>query len=174
MKEWIEPGPDFRRLVTGFARTAWRWECQGTYREPSEQEPFRLWREGRSDASFLDGWLGTVRGFCAEGRTFERVRMVTQPPTEYLRWQFSLTGLNVEAGEDIRWLSEADAKTFGAPTFDYYLLDDDLVVVMQFGDGGVAGAEVTDDPSAVEEAQRWRTVAWAHATPHTKYMSRST
>lgn len=174
MKEWIESGSDFRRLVTTFKRSAWRWECQGVYREPSERESFRLWQQGTQDASFLNGWLETVRAIRADGRTFERVRMVTQPQTDYLRWMFTLSHLNIEAGEDIRWLSEADAKMLGAPPFDYYLLDDELVAVLQFGENGVTGAEVTDDSQAVEDAQRWRKMAWANATPHTKYMSRST
>lgn len=174
MKERIEPGPDFRRVVTSFKRSAWRWECQGTYREPGEKQPFELWREGRPDSSFLNSWLDTVRGFRAEGRTFERVRMVTDPPAEYLRWQVSLTHLNVEAGEDIRWLSAADTRMLDGPPFDYYLLDDELVVLMEFDDNGVAGATVTDERADVEDAQRWRTVAWAHAMPHTQYMSRST
>lgn len=133
-----------------------------------------MWREGRPDNSFMDAWLDIIRRMRDEDRTFERVRMVTDPQTEYLRWMLSFTHLNVEAGEDIRWISEGDAKMLGAPTHDFYLLDDERVVVMRFDDNGVAGAEVTDDRKAVEEAQRWRTIAWAHAIPYAEYMSRST
>lgn len=171
---WVERGADFVELVTGFEHTAFRWECQGTYREPSEREPFRLWQEGTPDHSFLDGWLAKVRAMRAGGKTFARVRMITDPPTEYLRWMVGLTHLNVEAGEDIRWLSEADARAFGAPTDDYYLLDDACVAILHFDENGVAGADVTGNPAQVERARRWQRLAQMNATPHAIYMSRST
>lgn len=164
---------EFFRTITSFSSSAWRWECQGVYHEPDEQEPFALWRQGRPDYSFLDDWLAMVRQWRADGKTFQRVRMLTDPATDYLRWMLSLTHLNVEAGDDIRWLSEADATRLGAPPDDFYLLDDELVVVMHFGNSGVAGAEVTDDPARVEAARRWRALAWQHAIPHTEYLASS-
>ncbi|MQA61040.1 MAG: hypothetical protein GEU86_06015 [Actinophytocola sp.] len=162
----------FRELVRSFSRSAFRWECQGVYHEPSEKVPFRLWQEGRPDYSFMDSWVERVRGWRVEGKTFERVRMVTDPPTDYLRWMFEFTHLNVEAGEDIRWLAEADAKALDAPTHDYYLFDDDVFVILEFGDHGVVGADIVEDAVAIEGAQRWRRLAWANAMPHDEYMSR--
>jgi len=164
---------EFFRTITSFARSAWRWECQGVYHEPEEQEPFARWRQGRPDYAFLDDWLAMVRSWRADGKTFERVRMLTDPPSDYQRWMLSLTHLNVDAGDDIRWLGEADARRLGAPSEDFYLLDDERVVLMRFGEGGVAGAEVTDAPARVEAARRWRTLAWQHAIPHTEYVASS-
>lgn len=169
MSRWIQPGPEWAELFHSFRRSAWRWECQGTYREPGEREPFRLWRKGRRDDSFLDGWLAKVRGWCAQGKTFRRVRMVTEPPTEYLRWMFEVTDLNVAAGEDIRWISETDARRLGMPGHDFYLLDDERVVIMHFGDDGLAGAEVTSDPAVLAEHQRWRDRVWPVAVPHAQF-----
>lgn len=163
---------EFARLVRSFKRSAWRWECQGEYHEPSERESLRLWHEGRDDPSRAERpWLQRMRQLRAEGRTWARVRMMTEPPTEYLRWMFDGTHLNVEAGEDIRWLDEADAHRLGAPEYDFYFLDDELLVVLQFGEEGVIGADVSDDPVRVAEAREWRDRAWANATPHAEYMA---
>lgn len=164
---------EFAELVTSFKRSAWRWECQGTYHEPDEAEPFHLWKEGRPDTSFMDDWVYLVRSWRADGKKFERVRMVTDPPTEYLTWLVSFTHLNVEAGEDIRWMSEADARMLGAPTHDFYILDDDQLVILEFGETGVVGADVTDDATQLEGALRWRKLAWENSTPHAIY-TRST
>lgn len=163
---------EFGRLVRSFKRSAWRWECQGVYHEPSERKPFQLWQQGQIDRSYLERpWLQRVRQLRAAGRTWERARMLTDPLTEYLRWMLEFTYLNVEAGEDIRWLGEADARRLGAPGYDYYLLDDELVVVLEFGDQGVTGAEVTDDAGRLAAARAWRDLAWANATPHAEYMT---
>ena len=164
---WVNRGEEFAALFRAFEHNSWRWECQGTYREPGEREPFRLWREGRPDNAFLDGWLTRVRSFRAEGKTLQRVRMVTEPPTEYLRWMFTVTPLNVAAGEDIRWISEQAAHFLGGmPKHDFYLFDDQRVAIMQFDDNGVVGAEVTDDPGTVAEHRDWRDRVWSAATPH--------
>jgi hypothetical protein len=129
----------------------------------------QLWREGRPNSSFLDGWLKKVRGYRAEGKTFQLVRMVTEPPTEYLRWMFTITPLNVEAGEDIRWINQTDARQLQMPSYDFYILDDEQVAIMHFDDNGFSGAEVTSDSTVLAEHQECRGRAWAVATPHAEY-----
>lgn len=168
MSEWIEPGPNFRRLVTEYRQSSWRWECQGAYREPDEREPWALWREGRPDHSFMDGWVATIRGITEAGKRFERVRMVTEPPTDYLRWMFAFTHINIEAGEDIRWLEESRARALEMPMpeHDFYIIDDERVAILHFGDNGVSGVEVLDDAHTVAEHQRWRDLVWPLAVPH--------
>jgi hypothetical protein len=163
---WIKPGAEFADLCRNFAHSAWRWECQGTYHEAEEREPLLAWRDGHPDNSFLTPWLDQIRALRAQGRTFERVRMMTDPPTEYLRWMFEITHLNVEAGEDIRWIGEDHARRLGAPGEDFYLFDDRLVATLHFDENGVAGAEVTDDPDTVARHRQWREIVWPVAVPH--------
>lgn len=162
---------EFQQMVTSFERSAWRWECQGEYYEPGEAELVQRWREGSADYSFLDGWRQRQRTWRAEGKTWQRVRMVTDPPTDYLRWMLDFTHLAVEAGDDIRWMDEADARRLEAPTDDFYLLDDNRLVIMHFDHNGVSGATIEDDPAAIAQAQRWREIAWANAVPHHEYLS---
>lgn len=95
---WVKPGPEFADLLRSFECSAWRWECQGTYREPEEREPLQVWRGGRVDHAFMRPWLEQIRAQRAAGKTWERARMLTDPPTEYPRWMFELTPFNIEAG----------------------------------------------------------------------------
>src|SRR5580698_9551400 len=106
---WLSPD-EFGDAVMDYARTAWRWECQGEYREPSEGAPIQAWREGRIEDSYRHRpWLDEMRRNRAEGRVWQRVRMLTDPLTEYLKWMLDTTFLNVDAGEDIRWLAQSHA-----------------------------------------------------------------
>lgn len=166
MVDLVQPGEDFGRLFREFERTAWRWECQGTYREPSEVEPWQLWRDGLpDDFEWMQGWLTDIRAATSQGRTFERVRMLTDPLTEYLRWQAEVTPLNVAAGEDIRVLPEARARDLEMPEHDFWLFDDQRVAVLRFGGAGLEGAEIITTPEVVRRHQAWRDLAWSHASP---------
>ncbi|WP_020660877.1 DUF6879 family protein [Amycolatopsis benzoatilytica] len=171
---WVKPGAEFAALFHTFESSAWRWECQGTYREPEEREPLQAWWDGRPDNSFMEPWLEQIREFRAAGKTFERVRMMTNPPTEYLRWMFEITPLNVGAGEDIRWIGEEHARKLGSPGEDFYLFDDRLVAVLEFDDNGVAGAELSDDPATVARYRQWREIVWPVAVPHDKQSAPTT
>lgn len=172
---WVPPGDEFAELLrSGFTRSAWRWECQGTYHEPDEREPLQAWRDGRPDFRFLEGWLAQIRRQRAEGKTFQRVRLLTDPLTEYLRWMSEFTSLNVEAGEDIRWIGQRRARELGAPTHDFYLLDDERVAIMQFDSHGVAGIEVTDEPGTLAGHRRWRDIVWPAAVPHAEQFTPTT
>jgi hypothetical protein len=166
MKQWVQSGGEFFQLCTTYRHSSWRWECQGTYHEPSEREPIQHWRDGHNDLSFMDNWLSTIRRLRAEGKTFHRVRMLTEPRTEYLQWMLSFTHLNVEAGEDIRWIQESQARKLGMPSHDFYLFDDERVAMMHFDENGVRGAEVSDDPEVLATHRRWRDLVWPIATPH--------
>ncbi|WP_290055680.1 DUF6879 family protein [Amycolatopsis solani] len=163
---WVDGGEGFAELLRGFERSAWRWECQGTYPDPAEREPMQAWRDGRLDAEFMTEWLAQIRRLRAAGQVFERVRMLTEPLTEYLRWMISLTPLNVEAGEDIRWIAERDARQLDVPAYDFYLFDDRIVARLHFDETGVAGVELSDEPGTVAEHRRWRNQLWRAATPH--------
>ncbi|SDD94588.1 DUF6879 family protein [Actinokineospora iranica] len=167
-------GEDFASLFRRFTRSAWRWEAQGTYRQPDEVAPWQRWREGvpvANDLDWLGPWLDDVRAATRAGKRFERVRLVTDPLTEYLRWQMEVTPANIEAGEVIRLLPAADARALGLPVHDFWLFDDERVAVLHFGDTGLTGAEIITDPATVAQHQSWRDVAWRHAVAFEDYAS---
>jgi hypothetical protein len=162
---------EFAKLFADFRRTAWRWEAQTIYREPYEAEPWQRWRDGLpDDLAWLEDWLIDIRAATAEGRSFQRVRVFTEPPTEYLRWQRTVTPANIDAGEDIRVLTQADARALKLPDYDFWLFDDEVVARMYFGDAGWIGAEMISEPGTVAKHLAWRDVAWRYAVPYAEYM----
>lgn len=166
MSELVRPGPEFARLFHAFEKSAWRWEAQGTYNEPYESKPWQRWRDGEpDDYEWMRPWLDDIRRATAAGRRFERVRMQTDPLTDYLRWQAEVTPLNVEAGEDIRVLAEQRARELRLPEYDFWLFDNSKVAVLHFGGAGLEVAEIISAREAVDRHQAWRDLAWAHATP---------
>jgi hypothetical protein len=158
---------EFREHMRTWRVSAWRWECQGEYREPSEDEPLRQFLAGQSDLAWFQGWLARVRAWKQAGQEIARVRMLTDPLTDYLRFELSITPPAVAAGEDIRFMSAALAADLGAPTEDFWLLDDQKVLALRFGEHGVSGAELITDPGKVGEYRAWQDTASAAAMPYT-------
>ncbi|MGW5645086.1 DUF6879 family protein [Saccharopolyspora sp. NPDC003752] len=159
-------GADFGRLFEIFTRSAWRWECQPEYREPHEAEAFRQFLAGETpDMSFTADWLANVRQATAAGRRFERVRVLTEPLTDYLRFEMFAAPGNATAGEDIRVMSTTAAVEHNLPDHDFWLFDDELVAIMHFDDHGMIAAELVDDAGTVAKHRRWREIAWSHAAP---------
>ena len=145
--------------------SAFRWECQGTYREPSEQEPLCRFLAGDADLAWFQGWLGRVRDWTAAGQHLGRVRMLTDPLTDYLRFELFITGPAVEAGEDIRFVTQDQAAELGMPDHDFWLFDDDRVCVLEIGDQGMTGVELISDPGKVREYREWQRAAVDAAVP---------
>lgn len=166
--------PDFQRLFETFQESAWRWECQGVYREPDEREPLRRFLAGEPpDDAWMAPFLDLVRGATAAGKRFERVRMMTRPLTDYLRFEMDIARrCNVPAGEDIRILWPDEAERLGAPPVDFWLFDDHTAAVMSFDDGGVSAVDlVTGD--AAEPYRQWKRRAWEYSHPLEDYAATS-
>ncbi|GAA4013052.1 hypothetical protein GCM10022247_39590 [Allokutzneria multivorans] len=159
----------FQSLFANWTSSAWRLETQFVYHEPDEVEPLRRFLEGALDLDWLAEWLDRIRGWRAQGRTFERVRVLTEPLTDYLRFEMAITPPAVEAGEDIRLLSATAAKSLALGTRDFWLFDDKILVLMDFDANGVCGAEVITEPDEVVHYRAIRDRAWAHAVPAEEY-----
>lgn len=163
----------FAELFRRFSRSAWRWEAQGTYRQPDEVEPWQRWRDGiavATDLDWLRPWLDEVRSATSAGKRFERVRVMTEPPTEYLRWQMEVTPANIQAGEEIRILAASEARALNLPDQDFWLFDDERVAVLHFSSDDLEGAEIITDPATVARYRSWRDVAWQHAVAFEDYV----
>ena len=167
------PVGEFDELISG-AHSLWRWEAQPAYHEPDEAEPFARWQRGeQDDFVWFQGWLDHLRTATADGRRYERVRRLAEPPTDYQRWSLTVAALNVDAGEDVRLLDASRADELGLPTYDFVIIDDLDVLRMEFGPDGFAGAERIDDQDAIAQHRTWRAAAWEHATTFIAYTSRS-
>jgi hypothetical protein len=159
-------GQDFAHLFATFRQSAWRWECQADYHEPEETDAFATFAAGdEPDMSFTTQWRENVRRATREGRRFERVRVLTEPMTDYLRFQMWAAYGNAAAGEEIRVLNTAQAEQLDLPGHDFWLLDDSLVAVLHFDSHGMIAAELLREAATVNQHRRWRDIAWSHAAP---------
>lgn len=159
-------GDDFAALFRTFRRSAWRWEAQGVYHQPDEAEAWQRWRAGvpvENDLDWLQPWLDEVRAATRAGKRFQRVRLLTDPLTEYLRWQDDVTPLNIAAGEEIRQLSAAMAADLDLPEHDFWLFDDEWLAVLHFLPDGLDGAEIITEAATVTRYRTLRDTAWDHA-----------
>lgn len=115
-----------------------------------------------------DGWwLPNVRKAVAEGRRFERVRVVSIPPSNYTRYGLWSSQQTVGAGEDIRYLLRPKAEEVGLPNHDYWLFDSRTLVRMHFDDTDdrLINIEIVEgDHTQIVLHNYWRDAAWHHAT----------
>jgi hypothetical protein len=164
---------EFQALVGSFERSAWRLEIQGWYDEPDEGELLAQWLADGDPASTLAwfaDWPAWIAGQSAAGKRFERVRVLTDPLTDYLRWQLDvITEPAIAAGEDIRVLLAATAATLDLGRSDFYLFDDRAVAVLDFDHGQVTGAQLLDEPAELAPFRAIRARAWDHALRFREY-----
>src|SRR5207302_5571702 len=118
-------------------------------------------------------WMGLIADALAAGRRMERVHVVKEPLTEYLRYELEWGYADsVEAGEDIRILPVADDWPDDLPRFAFWLFDSRRSAVMHYDDQRrFLGAELREDPETVAQHCYWRDVAWHYAIPYMKYMT---
>lgn len=167
----VGPNEGLAALFDTVTRSSWRWECQGHYEV--DRVALERWRRGEPEVEDEAdrAWVAYIRRLAAGGIPFERVRMLTEPPTDYLRWMLDTTDRNVDAGEDIRWIDESRARELEMPTYDFYIFDDDRLAILRFDTNRVlTGVEVIDGDDVVNHHRQLRDRVWPHATPHAEYV----
>jgi hypothetical protein len=75
---------------------------------------------------------------------------------------------NTRAGEDIRWVDQAVADRLGLPTYDYYLIDDERLVILDHDQAHelTSVTVITDERAVIDQHRAWRDTVWHHAIPH--------
>src|SRR5213593_4244634 len=96
--------PDLDELLHGAQRRALHLEMRDTY---AEWEAFTAWKAGepydRSGAD--DQWRGLIEPLVARGVDVRRLRVVSEPVSDYIRYEYEATPFaNLAAGELVRWL----------------------------------------------------------------------
>lgn len=161
-----------RTFAARFERSAFRLELQANYVEAGEEDPVPAFLTGdpRHPSAELRDWFAQIAEATAAGKSVRRVRVQQDPPTPYQQWERWLGQWNTAAGEDIRYLTRRRARAIGllpaAGTTDFWLFDDQWLVLMHFDQAGHrTGNEITDDPEPVERAQKLRDLAVLHGVP---------
>lgn len=159
---------EFWRQLASFKQSAWRFEQQRTYDIGYEEQQFADFLKGSPQAPTenreLGAWMKQIGRQVAEGKTVGRVRIVDDPITDYQRWMKWMDRWNLEAGEEILYLSRSYATETGllsaAGTADWWFFDDRRLMLMHFDWRGVrVGVELLEDEPLVDEARVVRALA---------------
>jgi hypothetical protein len=167
--------PSFADLLDGARQTALHLEMRDAYGVGNEAEDFGRWKAtGERDidpgSPYWAPWVDLIRRTVARGVVVRRARIVSEPVTDYIRYEHAGTVVNLGAGEDVRWLPRRQASTIALPGNDFWLIDGRLVRWNHFtGDGASAPGEITDDPDAARLCADAFEVVWSKAVPHDEY-----
>ncbi len=167
--------PTFDELIAGCQRSAVHLEMRDSYAVDYEEGPFADWRAGvRLDptdrASWWRPWLDLIEETVARGVVVRRARIVSEPVSEYIRYEHSGTFTNIAAGEQVRWLPRRRASDIALPGNDFWLFDEQWVHWNHFaGDGSSTGEEITDDPAVAKLCASAFEAVWERGIPHDQY-----
>ncbi|RDI53998.1 DUF6879 family protein [Nocardia mexicana] len=166
-------GEEFVDLFRGGEwKRAFHLETQDEYLVADEHEPFRKFLAGEpDDYEWCRSWDDLIRDVTGSGKQVHRVRLVSIPHVDYTRFGLTIAPLNIEAGEEIKWLPRPLIDPAELTQDDYWLFDDDLVVFVTFrSDGDFGGFAVTDDPVIAAHCTAIRDKVWGLGIPHADYV----
>ena len=160
----------FKTLALASKR-AFHLERRDAYNVAAEDEPFGRWLRGEpDDYAWHQDWLGFLRRATAASVAVQRVRLASVPHTDYIRWGLEVSPLNIEAGEDIRYLPRHLADGIKLPDEDFWLLDDDTLILSVFSaDGRTGGFGREPDPELLRQCLVVRDQVWDRAIPYARY-----
>jgi hypothetical protein len=166
---------EFTDLFRGFTCSARRLESRQHTHIDAEQPRFRAFLAGELPETCEwepTSWTEMIGRQTRAGRTLQRVRVMSQPLSEYNRYLLYRTPYNLGAGEDIRYLERAQANAMGLPDHDYWVFDSALICFLRFtANGRLIGYDVVDDPEIVAWHEEFILRALDVATPYDAYVA---
>ena len=163
----------FDELLRACRRSAVHLEARDGY---SKKDPaFVAWLANRGGAvdplAWYAGWAALVAEVVGQGVSVRRARIVSEPVSDYVRFEHDITGaLNLAAGEDVRWLPRREASDIALPGNDFWLFDGATVLINHFsGAGESVDHELSTSADLVALCSTAFESVWARATPHEEY-----
>ena len=163
---------DFKALACTCKR-AFHLEQRDTYNVAAEDEPFGRWLRSEPDEyAWHQDWLNFLRQATAAGVQVQRVRLASIPHSDYIGWGLDVSPLNIEAGEDIRYLPRHLIEDIELPDKDFWLLDDDTLILSVFSaDGRTGGFARESAPELLRHCAGVRDQLWERAIPYAQYVA---
>jgi hypothetical protein len=162
-------------LIATFKTEAIHLEMRDVYATEVERERFHKWLAGEApdpaaEEEWWRPWRGMMRKHMDASKIMRRLRIISEPVTNYIRFEWIDADQLVKAGEDVRWLPRRRASALLLPGNDFWLFDNQTVAFTHFsGNGEVAGYELTTDPGIVRQCKDAFEAAWAISIPHGEY-----
>ncbi|MGV9267676.1 DUF6879 family protein [Kitasatospora sp. NPDC003701] len=163
---------NFAELLRSAKESAVHLELRDVYSIENEDEGFRAWRAGhRLDptdrSSWWRPWLDLVQEVTANGVSVKRARIVSEPVSEYIRYEHSFTFTNVAGGEKVRWLPRRSASDLLLPGNDFWLFDGQVVQFNIFdGEGRWVHTDQSEDLAVARLCATAFDAVWERGIPH--------
>ncbi|WP_067532209.1 DUF6879 family protein [Nocardia crassostreae] len=154
--------PKFDDLYRTYAR-AFHLEVQDSYGVASENEQLQRFLAGEPTSYPEDWqqWDAFVKEVTDAGTSIQRLRVVTEPHTDYTRFLLHHTDRNVAAGEQVRYLPRHQVSDDAYTVDDWWLFDDTVLAFSIFTpEGEWAGGAITEDPVLVSRCVEVRDRLW--------------
>lgn len=171
------PPHEFSIPAHRFRYSAFRLETLQDYDGSGEDEEIAAFLAGRPRPPLdpeHEQWASVLRDHRRSGRVVQRVHVVTEPVSDYARWELTWGyAPSVEAGEDIRIIPVRGGEGWplDVPQHDFWLFDACELYDMHYDPGGMwLGVEPVTDPARVAAACHWRDAALHHAVAWRRYM----
>ncbi|MEV7275506.1 DUF6879 family protein [Streptomyces sp. NPDC093111] len=168
--------PSFEELLAAAEHSAIHLEMRDGYMESDPS--FIAWQQGLRDLPEdndpgIRHWLRWVREATGRGVSIRRARVFSVPESDYIRFEHHVSDANVTAGEDIRWLPRRQATDIAFPGNDFWVFDNETVLVLHFDGNGESTPEgwmeLTQDPVVHKLCTGAFEAVWDRATPHAEY-----
>ncbi|MFJ3880834.1 DUF6879 family protein [Streptomyces sp. NPDC090077] len=169
---------EFADLLGSARHSAVHLEMRDRYSVGDEADDFNSFlRTGKAAAAdpadaYWGTWPDMVQEAVSRGVVMRRARIVSEPVTDYIRYEHAITGVNLKAGEDVRWLTRRLASDIALPGNDFWLFDGKTVQFNLFtGDGDWAQPpkQWSREPSVTALCAAAFEKVWERAVPHTEY-----
>jgi hypothetical protein len=166
---------DFGQLFQTFRTSAFRLETLPRYSVAGEAEELQLFLEGKPkpQREGVRPWLKMIARHVADGRRMQRVHLIRGELTDYLRWEIGWGyPENAAAGEDIRILQVGSEDLPELGNEDFWLFDDERVVLMRYGSNGQLLERVpTLVPEVLGACRRKRNLTLSLGVPLSTYLA---
>jgi len=161
--------PQLRGLFSGIRASWFRLEALQRYDVSYERAEFEAFLRGE-DAIERGPWEEMISAHAAAGKRLERVHVITEPLTDYIRYELAYYQVAAAAGEDVRLIPVPAGGDWpaGVPRLDYWLLDDRDVWTMAYDADG-RFRQAMRARGMLLQARRWRNAALAQSVPLADY-----
>jgi hypothetical protein len=167
----VAKAPPFDQLLRECEHSAVHLEMRDGYMR--SDPAFIAWQTGEriDPAVRWPSWAELLSSVLRRGVGVRRARIISEPISDYVRYEYDVTdGLNIAAGEQVRWLPRRVATGLALPGNDFWLFDESRLLVNHFnGEGESTGHELVDDPDVVKLCATSFEAVWEHAVPHADY-----
>lgn len=163
--------PTFEELLGACRVSAVHLEMRDEYK--TDDPAYVAWTRGEKPdgaAAYAD-WFALVAETVGRGVEVRRLRVFSEPASDYIRFEHAITGeLNVAAGEQVRWLARRAAGGLLLPANELWVFDGARVRFGFFSPAGDdLGSQITDEPEVAASCSAAFEAAWHLGTDHARF-----